>query len=63
MPSPDNIVPVSLFYSCAHEDERLRNELAGQLCAEAVAGQVLVDRKSRPGSTPWSMRNQPSHLR
>ena len=45
MPNPDNAAPVSLFYSCAHEDQALRDELAGHLCAEAVAGQVLVDRK------------------
>ena len=31
MPSPDNIAPVSLFYSCAHVDETLRDELAGHL--------------------------------
>ena len=54
MPSPDPAAPttpVSLFYSYAHEDEPLRDELAGHLKILERRGliQAWHDRQIRPG--------------
>ena len=51
MPSPDNTAPVSLFYSYAHEDEALRDELAGHLKILERRGLISAwhDRRIVPG--------------
>ncbi len=51
MPSPDNTAPVSLFYSYAHEDEALRDELAGHLKILERRGLISAwhDRQIVPG--------------
>ena len=51
MPSPDNTAPVSLFYSYAHEDETLREELAGHLKILERRGLISAwhDRQIVPG--------------
>ena len=51
MPSPDNTAPVSLFYSYAHEDETLRDELAGHLKILERRGLISAwhDRQIVPG--------------
>ena len=51
MPNPDNAAPVSLFYSYAHEDEALRDELAGHLKILERRGLISAwhDRRIVPG--------------
>ena len=51
MPSPENTAPVSLFYSYAHEDEALRDELAGHLKILERRGLISAwhDRQIVPG--------------
>lgn len=51
MPSPDNTAPISLFYSYAHEDESLRDELAGHLKILERRGLISAwhDRQIVPG--------------
>ena len=51
MPKPDNTAPISLFYSYAHEDESLRDELAGHLKILERRGLINAwhDRQIVPG--------------